>query len=374
MESSTLCSYDTTEPVPREDVSTLERARLGDSSARNALLTSLLGKVEILARQSWMAYRWSRPSLDWQDLVQDAYEQMIRYLDQALSEFDPIGYLIGIARLQIRSICYHEIYDSSERPIPIPQSMDALLPGCEETTLYDVTPWTPPISPYAAETASHQDLYQAIEQLPDAQQTVIVRHYGIGENPREEAGQIAKAMRWTTSETWSHRIKALGALYFALEKVYPTYAQGTMELVEYKRNPATTTRSLSDQQRERLDRAYTAIVNRGEKVTTNRLRQEAHMSPVPVLLYLREHRPQISRQQRLDDACARLEARGEKITGDALMREARVSRKIIVLYLRHKQYTQERSQRFPIDPTNGKSATMVTIGDILQQDFVASTR
>lgn len=353
---------DTTESFVYEDLVNL--ARQGDVPAREELLTCLFESIQRIARGYWLAYQWAAPSIDWEDLVQDAYEQMIKLFDLALTKDVPAFYLLGIGRTTIKRVYFaHMPHDEYDNLIPPPLSLDAEL--YEDMCLYDVIPdQTAPM----AEEKDYTVLYQAIEQLPDVRRTTITRHHGIGEQSTELLVDIAHDQQWGKDTTVAYYQQGLHNLYFALSQTetYHHLGQGRMDLLEYRYKSTTFTQSLSEEQCSRLDHAYADLLARGEKMTITRLQQEARVNFYAAATHL-QGKPKGSRQQRLDEAYQKIAARGDNVTTRALYQETHIGTPTICAYLQKRRTSEGRQ---PVDPTNGGKGTNVTINDILQQDFV----
>src|SRR5437667_6638642 len=149
----TILPAQTRQMTPDEE-QLVELAREGDAAACHALLDYVEIPVRKIARWYCRTYQWVNPSLDWQDLFQDAYEEMIKGLGKALIVDNPIAYLIGIGRVHMRRTCYH-MEEAHE-------SLDAFVPGYEDTCLGDLIPDSVrPVSAYAVDK-NYQHVYRYI--------------------------------------------------------------------------------------------------------------------------------------------------------------------------------------------------------------------
>ena len=204
-----------------EEVILIERARQGDSEAREALINNCLSHALHKAR---VVYFERRPQHDdLLDLVQQASVQIMENLDKALKKNNPVSYLRAIANYAISQYCtYHsDLIEKPEYPLEIlekrkayitVESLDAPVYHDGKSILVEHIE-APAMQSELDETSQrkrHTNLYKAFHQLSNRQQGILVRLYGLFGHPTETANDIGDSHLVNSNAT--HARKKLRAL------------------------------------------------------------------------------------------------------------------------------------------------------------------
>jgi hypothetical protein len=175
------CLHRLTKEEEREIV---RRAREGDEEARTALMKSCLNYVGSIA--AWHA-RYAHHD-EYLDLVGIGNVAVVERFNASLKRENPGGYLRGCAKDAIIYYCFNR---------------STLIP----------TPWfarkrfsiTSLDNPVYSNTLKHESvtsqerpdyswLYQAVEQLPQQFQDVLIKHYGLYNRPVESLYEMSRRM------------------------------------------------------------------------------------------------------------------------------------------------------------------------------------
>jgi DNA-directed RNA polymerase specialized sigma24 family protein len=186
---------------PEEEAVLIERAREGDSEAREKLIINCLSHA---FRKACIVYTARRPQHDdLLDLVQEASVQITENLDKALKKNNPVAYLCAIANYAISQYCtYHsDLIQKPEYPLELVEkrkayvsieSLDAPLYRDGKRILVEHIE-APDLQPEPDETSQqkrHTILYKAFHELSDRHQGLLVRLYGLFGHPMETASDI----------------------------------------------------------------------------------------------------------------------------------------------------------------------------------------
>src|SRR5437667_9539278 len=113
-----------------EEQGLVDRARLGDKEAKDALLQSCLRFVASVASR----YTCYLEHEEYLDLVSIGNLALVERFEKALSVENPVAYLYGVAKLAIRSYCYTHSQLMTQmrgRPFVWVDSLDAPLYECK---------------------------------------------------------------------------------------------------------------------------------------------------------------------------------------------------------------------------------------------------
>ncbi len=177
----------------------IERARQGDSKARENLIISCLSYT--LGKARFIYYERRPVHDDLLDLVQEASVLMVNVLDKALKKSNPASYLRGIAHRTISQYCtYHsDLIQKPEYPLEklapystTVESLDAPIYNGSKRILVDLIE-APKMPPELEEKVSYERdtmLHNAIHKLPKNQQATIIRLYGLFGQPTETVDEI----------------------------------------------------------------------------------------------------------------------------------------------------------------------------------------
>jgi DNA-directed RNA polymerase sigma subunit (sigma70/sigma32) len=224
----------------------IERARSGDTAARNELIISLIPPVKAFVRR-FLSNNYQDTTSQWEfmDLVQEGTKAMLEAFAM--------------------------------------ESLDAPLPNDETETVADLI--VPPEAQPAAESdRDFTPLYQAIEQLTPRRKEVVIRSYGLYYHAPEQLRDLAQAVYGDAKryKTTCHDIKtkALDTLRHQLQEDYPQY--GTDSIKPCKQY-AYERLTLTDARRKALTEAEARLQARGEKINLRKLTREAKIVPYPAV-------------------------------------------------------------------------------------------
>jgi DNA-directed RNA polymerase specialized sigma24 family protein len=175
----------------------IERARAGEPMMRDTIILSLQGKI------AGMAYRLMQHAplpqtqgLEQADLINSANAEMLEYFPLALSKDaegdNPFAYLLQVAKRSMYSFFtgrHNTIRTDPKchRPIEV-LSLDMLLPEWGGFIAEMILPSA------VGQEKEYTTLYQAIQLLPEKQQQIIKRHYGLQEYAPEPLMAIAREL------------------------------------------------------------------------------------------------------------------------------------------------------------------------------------
>jgi DNA-directed RNA polymerase specialized sigma24 family protein len=308
------------------EISLSKRARAGERQALSDLLILLQPRMIWHALSCLSTYGHALPSLDAEDLIQEAMLVMSKRMEEARTKEDPLSYLVAAGTHAMDCLCIHTLREPQTLSLDAPRFQD------DETPWHEAVPSSVlPTAPYAHEEGkAYTPLYQAIAQLPDEQRTVIEHYYGLHEHAPSNRGEIRDTLGWTKSRTTYQRKKTLAALALALKDCYPQYV-GQQPLVAH----------IPESHRQRLNQAYADLHTEG-LVSVKRLTRTAKVEAWMATAYLRElgtpclTSHQLSRQH-LDQTYADLCARSQTITAKTLAQQARANVQRARTYLKEKE-------------------------------------
>ena len=207
----------------------VERARAGDSAARESLLLDLVGFAKNIANRYGKVFAWAAPRVEFLDLVQTGMLKACEYFPLALASPNPCAYLRMVVRGYILQYCQHYASliksgkDTQGRPLPLlpVESLDVAVDWETGETLYDLLPEPERTSPAARD---YTPLYEAVKQLPPRQAETIIRHYGL-EGEAETLKAIGQSFQrpgttTTSANGTTYKKMALRKLYQRLEGEY----------------------------------------------------------------------------------------------------------------------------------------------------------
>ncbi len=182
---------------PEAEAILIERARQGDSEAREALIINCLSHALYKAR---FVYFERRPQHDdMLDLVQEASVQIMENLDKALKKNNPVPYLRAIANYAISQYCtYHsDLIEKPEYPLEILERRKAYItiesldaPLYRDGKSIQVEHIEAPTPDETNQRKRHTIFYKAFHELSDRHQGLLVRLYGLFGHPMETASDI----------------------------------------------------------------------------------------------------------------------------------------------------------------------------------------
>jgi Sigma-70 region 2. len=282
--TSLLDAKDVSQQEKDRDVA---RARAGDLESRERIITQLLHRVASYAGMYYATYSWVAPHIAYMDLVQAGNIAILENIDHVLqSEHTcPHAYLTVTAYRAIRlyfkrySSLVVTPYTAEVTPMHI-DSLDAPLKRNEgDGTLYDLVAdeLEDTINDEAdsRETIDYTPLYDALDTLGPAQHTVVVHYYGLFETDPKELKEIDQHILKREGASGA-RSNALDRLHQRLARAYPQFCSSGIR-PRLKRPAEISDIALTPEQRARLEQAHAAILQRGETLTQDRLRIEAHM-------------------------------------------------------------------------------------------------
>ena len=167
-----------TKHLPRftreQEADLIQRARTGDSAAREELIISCLNYVGFIA--NWCA-RFVYHD-DYLDLVGIGNLVIVENLDKALAKDNPCGYLRKIVKCTVVTYCL-----THASLVTRPVKSEPTYTVSFDTPVYANTLSQEPV--VVSEKADYTLLYQALERLPQAYQEVLARYYGLYDKPVE---------------------------------------------------------------------------------------------------------------------------------------------------------------------------------------------
>jgi DNA-directed RNA polymerase specialized sigma24 family protein len=320
----------------QEDV-LLERVRVGDTQAKNDLMQgAVLPYLAYWASQLFFTYSWVSPRIEYADLLQVGSIFAWTHFEVALKKDAPLAYLKVCARYQMRLHClflapflivtprsrdregrYAEAYQepSLDRPV-----------GEGELFLSDVLAAPDDPSSFASSEEASIQLYEALEQLPDYQRSIVGQVFGLVGYGRERIVDLAMTRGVSESSIERVRDRAIKKLRVLLSPELCTTAQASQrlgigqkwfvafatkrgvkqcaqgryrkqdiealaqQLVDEKALAARRAVHREEERRERLQMAYQRLTVQSEKVTVRQLAREAHVAPLVAADYLMSYR------------------------------------------------------------------------------------
>ena len=168
-----------------EETEIIKRATAGDLSARERLLTSCLNYIGFIANR----YRQYLYHDEYLDLVGIGNLAVVEHLDQALASENPCGYLRSVAKYSMIHYCYTRAH-----LIVRPDHGDPVLTTSLDTPFYANT-LAAKAPEEARECLDYSWLYEAVEQLPQRYQDVLIKHYGLYDRPPESLYELSRRMK-----------------------------------------------------------------------------------------------------------------------------------------------------------------------------------
>lgn len=168
-----------------EEQELVRRARRGDADARTALIQSCLNYVGFMA--AWHArYVFHDEYLD---LVGIGNVAVVEHVDEALRRDNPCAYLRGCAKFAIIYHCFNR-----DSLIPTPwQDKQRISVVSLDMPVYANTVRHEPVE--VRERPDYTFLYQAVEQLPQPYQEVLIKHYGLYDKQPESLYALSRRMK-----------------------------------------------------------------------------------------------------------------------------------------------------------------------------------
>ncbi len=167
-----------TKHLPRftreQEADLIQRARTGDSAAREELIFSCLNYVGFIA--NWCT-RFVYHD-DYLDLVGIGNLVIVENLDKALAKDNPCGYLRKIVKCTVITYCL-----THASLVTRPVKSEPTYTVSFDTPVYANTLSQEPV--VVSEKADYTLLYQALERLPQAYREVLARYYGLYDKPVE---------------------------------------------------------------------------------------------------------------------------------------------------------------------------------------------
>lgn len=180
----------------------VERARRGDSSARETIILACLAYVIRVASTYFRTRSVSHD--EFLDLVSIGHLELVESLDLALAKQSCFPYLCACAKFAIHRYCYeHSDLITRKQGTELREtiSLQAL-----QDEGFDLS------APEAVQTdeskALYGPLYEAIATLNEKQQEVLIRHYGLFDQPEERLADL----RASLNLPHQHHQKALNHL------------------------------------------------------------------------------------------------------------------------------------------------------------------
>lgn len=205
----------------------VERARAGDSQAREAIILACYPYSEAVARKYARTYAWASARLDALDLMQEGITRAMECLDKALAHPHPFGYLWKAIHGVIVTYCQRwcspikavETHEGSFLPGVVVLSLDVPLSSNPDEVLANVIEDTS-LSAFAERDFTL--LYEAIETLVPRQRDAVTRYYGIGcaPEPYEAIGVSWGIENRPGSYASTYERRGVVALRNQLEPVY----------------------------------------------------------------------------------------------------------------------------------------------------------
>jgi RNA polymerase sigma factor (sigma-70 family) len=189
----------------------VEQARSGDQASKHQLIESRLPYIMHVA----MRYHVYAEHEDVMDIAGVANLAVTAQIDKALTMRNPVAYLCGIAKREIRSYCFYHSrlipikdHHMSVAEAPTVISLDAQRKDVQDRYL------SAPALVNAPEPASTytEQFHQALDQLPEGERQVVARHHGLHDGTYEEFTDIAQSLTVTRPTVYRRYYRALGKL------------------------------------------------------------------------------------------------------------------------------------------------------------------
>jgi len=193
-QSEVRCLHRLTKEEEREIV---KRAREGDEEARTILMKSCLNYVGSIA--AWHA-RYVRHD-EYLDLVGIGNVAVVERFNEALKQENPGGYLRGCAKYAIIYYCFNR-----SSLIPTPWFARRRF----SITSLDNPVYSNTLKKESVTSLGDPDyswLYQAVEQLPQHFQDVLIKHYGLYNRPVESLYEMSRRMSKSAKGSMAYLIE-----------------------------------------------------------------------------------------------------------------------------------------------------------------------
>lgn len=183
-------------------------ARAGDRDARNDLVTNCLNWV---MNKAYSIYEQHAPShSDLMDLIGHANLKMVEAVPQALSSRNPIAYLMSVGIREMRWYCTYNdpmIYrprcaqDGTPHVSSLEKNVSGRALKADDMLL---------VSDEERERLGKEAfgiVYNAICQLSEQRQNIVMAYYGLSGQPIKERHEIAKELGISTSTVDRHLVQ-----------------------------------------------------------------------------------------------------------------------------------------------------------------------
>lgn len=196
---------------PDTEASIVALARSGDQASKHQLIEGRLPYIMHVA----MRYHVYAEHEDVMDIAGVANLAVTAQIDKALTMRNPVAYLCGIAKREIRSYCFYHSrlipikdHHMSAAEAPSVISLDAQRKDVQDRYL------SVPASANTPEPASSysEQFHQALDQLPAGERQVVARHHGLHDGTYEEFTDIAQSLTVTRPTVYRRYYRAVGKL------------------------------------------------------------------------------------------------------------------------------------------------------------------
>lgn len=235
----------------------IERARSGDSEAKETLIRSLLGNIFAKALCS------SACDDDLaMELTSTGNHALIDCFDRLIQRDYPLARMTAYAYGEMRHYGQH-----CKGLITLPHGPNIFhFERCGLQEAYDLPAST------NSSIRNTEALYQAMNTLPEKAQQLLVSLFGLYDQPQMSMSEITDGQNSTTKVYQTLKMRKLTALKQLREMLAPFY-QPCMRKVA----PDYADLELPEWCRQRLDEAAQMIQERGEQLSMNKLRKEARV-------------------------------------------------------------------------------------------------
>lgn len=189
----------------------VEQARSGDQASKHQLIEDRLSYIMHMAH----VYHVYAEHEDLMDIVGVTNLAVTANIDKALAKNNPVSYLCGIAKREIRNYCFYHsrlmpIKDRRMSPTEAPTvvSLDEQRADMQYRYLGSLAQngITETGSPY------REQLHHALDQLPDHERQVVELRHGIAGSTTRQFMDIAQALAISRTTVYRRYYQALGRL------------------------------------------------------------------------------------------------------------------------------------------------------------------
>ena len=189
----------------------VEQARSGDQASKQRLIEDRLSYIMHMAH----VYHVYAEHEDLMDIVGVANLAVTANIDKALAKKNPVSYLCGIAKREIRNYCFYHsrLMPIKDRRMPLAEA--PMVVSLNEQRADMQYRYLGSLAQNGmAETGSpyRKQLHHALDQLPEHERQVVELRHGIADSTTRQFMDIAQALAISRTTVYRRYYQALGRL------------------------------------------------------------------------------------------------------------------------------------------------------------------